>query len=147
MIKEFDERGNNYFKHCNKEKIETIRTWCDKLLNEESEIFKNKQNLKKAEKVLAPVGVNVDKLAASDYPISKGRGYFPEDFREIRAYFPEVFREIRAYFPEVFRKIGAYFPEVFRKIRAYFPEDFWDIRAYYQWESVCFGAMASLLYF
>ena len=26
MIEEFEERGNNYFKHCNKEKIETIGT-------------------------------------------------------------------------------------------------------------------------
>ena len=78
MIKEFDERGNNYFKHCNKEKIETIRTWCDKLLNEESKIFKNKENLKKAENVLAPVGVNVDKLADSNYPISKRRKLLQE---------------------------------------------------------------------
>ena len=43
------------------------------MLNEESKIFKNKENLKKAEKVLAPVGVNVDKLADSNYPISKIR--------------------------------------------------------------------------
>ena len=47
MIEEFDKRGNNYVKHCNKEKIETIITWCDELLNEESKIFKNKENLKK----------------------------------------------------------------------------------------------------
>ena len=51
MIKEFDERGNNYFKHCNKEKIETIGTWCNELLNEKFKISKNKENLKKAEKV------------------------------------------------------------------------------------------------
>ena len=40
------------YQHCNKEKIETIRTCSDKMLNEESKIFKNKDNLKKAEKVL-----------------------------------------------------------------------------------------------
>jgi hypothetical protein len=51
MIEEFDERGNNYFKHCNKEKIETISTWCNKLLNKQSEIFKNKENLNEAKKV------------------------------------------------------------------------------------------------
>ena len=44
-FKEFDKRGNNYFKNCNKKR--TIRTSCDKLLNEESKIFKNKENLKK----------------------------------------------------------------------------------------------------
>ena len=73
MIKEFDERGNNYFKHCNKEKIETIGTWCNELLNEKFKISKNKENLKKNEKVLEPVGVNVGKLADSNYPISKRR--------------------------------------------------------------------------
>jgi hypothetical protein len=41
----------------------------------------------------------------------KGRGYFPEVFREIAAYFPEDFWEIVAYFPEYFREIVAYFPE------------------------------------
>ena len=73
MIEEYDERGNNYFKHCNKEKIETICTWCNELLNIESEIFKNKENLNKAKQVLMPVGHNVDKLASSKYPISKRR--------------------------------------------------------------------------
>ena len=78
MIEEFDERGNNYFKHCNKEKIETIQTWCDELLNEESKIFKNKENLKTTDKVLAPVGLIVDKLADSNYPISKRRKLLQE---------------------------------------------------------------------
>ena len=27
-IRGFNKRGNNYFKHCNKEKIETICRWC-----------------------------------------------------------------------------------------------------------------------
>ena len=29
IVEEFYERGNNYFKHCNKEKIETICNWCN----------------------------------------------------------------------------------------------------------------------
>jgi hypothetical protein len=33
-IKEFEKRGNNYFKHCNKEKIETLRAWSDKVVED-----------------------------------------------------------------------------------------------------------------
>jgi hypothetical protein len=73
MIEEFDERGNNYFKHCNKEKIETIRTWCNKLLNKESKIIRNTEILNRAKEVLMPVGPNVSKLANINYPISKRR--------------------------------------------------------------------------
>jgi hypothetical protein len=73
MIEEFDERGNIYFKHCNKEKIETIRTWCNKLLNKESKILKNTEILNRAKEVLMPVGPNVSKLANINYPISKRR--------------------------------------------------------------------------
>jgi vacuolar-type H+-ATPase subunit I/STV1 len=78
IIEEFDERGNNYFKHCNKEKIETISTWCNELLNKQSEIFKNKENLNKAKKTLTPVRSNIRKLADSNYPISKQRKLLQE---------------------------------------------------------------------
>merc|ERR1712074_190874 len=50
IVEEFDERGNNYFKHCNKEKIETICNWCNEMLNKESELFKDKANLNKVKK-------------------------------------------------------------------------------------------------
>ena len=78
MIEEFDDRGHNYFKHCNKEKIEAISNLCNELLNTESVLFKNKDNLNKAKKVLMPVGPNVDKLADSEYPISKQRKLLQE---------------------------------------------------------------------
>lgn len=83
IIEEFDERGNNYFKHCNKEKIETIGRWCDELNHKHSEIFKNKDNLKKAKKFLRPVALNddnnkINKLADSNYPISKQRKLLQE---------------------------------------------------------------------
>ena len=32
-IQGFNEMGNNYFKHCKKEKIETISRWCSQLKN------------------------------------------------------------------------------------------------------------------
>ena len=60
-------------KHCNKEKIETIRTWCHKLLNKESKIIRNTEILNRAKEVLMPVGPNVSKLANINYPISKRR--------------------------------------------------------------------------
>ena len=78
IVEEFDERGNNYFKHCNKEKIETICNWCNELLNKESELFKDKANLNKVKKVLRPVGRKVEKLANSEYPISKQRKLLQE---------------------------------------------------------------------
>ena len=34
-IKEFKSYGNNYFKHCNKKKIETICRWCNEFINNE----------------------------------------------------------------------------------------------------------------
>merc|ERR1712074_497880 len=73
IVEEFDERGNNYFEHCNKEKIETICNWCNEFLNKESELFKNK-----VKKVLMPVGQKVEKLANSQYPISKQRKLLQE---------------------------------------------------------------------
>ena len=78
IVEEFDERGNNYFKHCNKEKIETICNWCNELLNKESELFKDKANLNKVKKVLRPVGRKVEKLANSEYPISNQRKLLQE---------------------------------------------------------------------
>ena len=78
MIEEFDDRGHNYFKHCNKEKIETIRRCCNELLNEESKIITTKEISKKAKEVLMPVGPNVSILANSDYPISKRRKLLQE---------------------------------------------------------------------
>ena len=78
MIEEFDDRGHNYFKHCNKEKIETIRRCCNELLNEESKIITTKEISKKAKEVLMPVGPNVSILANSEYPISKRRKLLQE---------------------------------------------------------------------
>ena len=37
-IKEFKRHGNNYFKRCNKKKIETICRWCNEFLNNEPEM-------------------------------------------------------------------------------------------------------------
>ena len=37
-IKEFKRHGNNYFKHCNKKKIETICRWCNEFINNEPEM-------------------------------------------------------------------------------------------------------------
>ena len=37
-IKEFKRHGNNYFKYCNKKKIETICRWCYKFINNEPEM-------------------------------------------------------------------------------------------------------------
>ena len=37
-IKEFKRHGNNYFKCCNKKKIETICRWCNKFINNEPEM-------------------------------------------------------------------------------------------------------------
>merc|ERR1712074_481188 len=37
-IKEFKRHGNNYFRHCNKKKIETICRWCNKFINNEPEM-------------------------------------------------------------------------------------------------------------
>ena len=37
-IKEFKRCGNNYFKHCNKKKIEAICRWCYKFINNEPEM-------------------------------------------------------------------------------------------------------------
>ena len=73
MIEEFDERGNNYFKHCNKEKIEAISTWCNKLLNNQSKMIKNTEILNNVKKTLTPVRSNIRKLADLNYPISKRR--------------------------------------------------------------------------
>ena len=78
IVEEFDERGNNYFKHCNKEKIETICNWCNEMLNKKSELFKDKVNLNKVKKVLRPVERKVEKLANSKYPISKQRKLLQE---------------------------------------------------------------------
>merc|ERR1712074_180911 len=78
IVEEFDERVNNYFKHCNKEKIETICNWCNELLNKEPELFKDKANLNKVKTVLRPVGRKVEKLANSEYPISKQRKLLQE---------------------------------------------------------------------
>ena len=78
MIEEFDDRGHNYFKHCNKEKIETIRRCCNELLNEESKIITTKEISKKAKEVLMPLGPNVSILANSEYPISKRRKLLQE---------------------------------------------------------------------
>ena len=50
IIEEFVERGNNYFKHCNKEKIETIGTWCKQLINNQSKMVKNTKILNNVEK-------------------------------------------------------------------------------------------------
>merc|ERR1712105_329276 len=78
IVEEFDERGNNYFKHCNKEKIETICNWCNEMLNKKSELFKDKANLNKVKKVLRPVERKVEKLANSEYPISTQRKLLQE---------------------------------------------------------------------
>ena len=78
MIEEFDERGNNYFKHCNKEKIEAISTWCNQLLNDQSRMIKNKEVLNNVKKTLSPVRSNIRKLADSKYPISKQRKMLQE---------------------------------------------------------------------
>ena len=78
MIEEFDERGNNYFKHCNKEKIEAISTWCNKLLNNQSKMIKNTEILNNVKKTLTPVRSNIRKLADSKYPISKQRKMLQE---------------------------------------------------------------------
>ena len=78
MIEEFEERGNNYFKHCNKEKIETIGTWCNRLLNNQSKMVKNTEILKNIKKTLTPVRSNIRKLADSNYPISKQRKLLQE---------------------------------------------------------------------
>ena len=37
-IKKFKRHGNNYFKHCNKKKIETICRWGNKFINIEPEM-------------------------------------------------------------------------------------------------------------
>jgi hypothetical protein len=47
IIEEFKERGNNYFKHCNKENIKTIGAWFNQLLNDQSRMIKNMNNVKK----------------------------------------------------------------------------------------------------
>ena len=73
IIEEFDERGNNYFKHCNKEKIETISTWCNELLNNQSKMIKNTEILNNVKKTLTPVRSNIRKLTDLNYPISKRR--------------------------------------------------------------------------
>ncbi len=78
MIEEFEERGNNYFKHCNKEKIEIIGTWCNQLLNNQSKMVKNTEILKNIKKTLTPVRSNIRKLADSNYPISKQRKMLKE---------------------------------------------------------------------
>jgi hypothetical protein len=78
MIEEFEERGNNYFKHCNKEKIETIGTWCKQLINNQSKMVKNTKILNNVKKTLTPVRSNIRKLADSNYPISKQRKMLQE---------------------------------------------------------------------
>ena len=78
MIEEFEERGNNYFKHCNKEKIETIGTWCNHLINNQNQMVKNPEILKNIKKTLTPVRSNFRKLADSNYPISKQRKMLQE---------------------------------------------------------------------
>ena len=78
MIEEFDERGNNYFKHCNQEKIETISAWCNELLNNHSKMIKNTEILNNVKKTLTPVRSNIRKLADLNYPISKQRKLLQE---------------------------------------------------------------------
>ena len=39
-IKEFKRRGNTYFEDCNKEKIETISKWCNRLNHNGSKMVK-----------------------------------------------------------------------------------------------------------
>ena len=78
IIEEFDERGNNYFKHCNKEKIEAISTWCNKLLNNQSKMIKNTEILNNVKKTLTPEGSIIRKLADLNYPISKRRKLLQE---------------------------------------------------------------------
>ena len=48
------------------------------MLNKESVLFKNKDRLNIVKKVLMPVGRNVEKLANSEYPISKRRKLLQE---------------------------------------------------------------------
>ena len=38
VLKEYHIWGNSYFKHCNKDKIETISKWCNQLMHNGSEI-------------------------------------------------------------------------------------------------------------
>ena len=38
VMKGFQSRGHTYFKHCNKEKIETISIWCKQLVNHGKEM-------------------------------------------------------------------------------------------------------------
>jgi hypothetical protein len=77
-IEEFEERRNNYFKHCNKEKIKTISTWCNELLHNQSKMIKNKDILKNVKETLKPVQFDFRKLANRNYPLHKKRKILQE---------------------------------------------------------------------
>jgi hypothetical protein len=63
VIKELKGRGNNYFKHCNKEKIETICRWCNKCLHNSSKMVKKNEDYEDVKEKLRPVKLHMRKLA------------------------------------------------------------------------------------
>ena len=57
-IEGFKERVNNYFKHCNREKIETLRVWSNKLLKDKNKMEKELRNTDNYEMYICLIVLN-----------------------------------------------------------------------------------------